>query len=97
VLIDEPESALHPTAISQLLDIVAALTGCGLQFFLASHSYFVVKKLFLISQEKKMSIPVISSTNSDWLMDDLIDGMPDNPIIAESIRLYKEEIEIAFK
>lgn len=48
VLIDEPESALHPTAISQLLDIVAMLAERGIQFFMASHSYFVVKKLFLI-------------------------------------------------
>jgi len=97
VLIDEPESALHPTAISKLLDIVAVLAGRGLQFFLASHSYFVVKKLFLISQEKGMSIPVISAADSGWLADDLKTGMPDNPIVAESIRLYKEEIQVALK
>lgn len=53
VFIDEPESALHPVAISQLLDIIASLSNRGIQFFLASHSYFVIKKLFLIAQEKK--------------------------------------------
>ena len=97
VLIDEPESALHPTAISRLLDIVAMLAERGIQFFMASHSYFVVKKLFLIAQERDWSIPVISSTDSDWLRDDLKNGMPDNPIIAESIRLYQEEVELALK
>lgn len=97
VLIDEPESALHPTAISQLLDIVAMLAERGIQFFMASHSYFVVKKLFLIAQERGWSIPVISATGSDWACDDLKNGMPDNPIIAESIRLYKQEVELALK
>jgi AAA15 family ATPase/GTPase len=97
VLIDEPESALHPTAISKLLDIVAMLAERGIQFFLASHSYFVVKKLFLMAQEKNWSIPVISASGSEWICDDLKNGMPDNPIIAESIRLYKEEVELALK
>lgn len=97
VLIDEPESALHPTAIVQLLDIVAMLAERGIQFFLASHSYFVVKKLFLLAQERNWSIPVISASDGDWTCADLGNGMPDNPIIAESIRLYQEEVEMALK
>ena len=97
VLIDEPESALHPTAISQLLDIVAMLAERGIQFFMASHSYFVVKKLYLIAQERGWSVPVISATGSTWVCDDLKSGMPDNPIIAESIRLYQQEVELALK
>lgn len=97
VLIDEPESALHPRAISQLLDIIAMLAESGIQFFMASHSYFVVKKLFLIAQERGWSIPVISAAGHDWVCDDLKDGMPDNPIIAESISLYQQEVELALK
>jgi AAA15 family ATPase/GTPase len=95
VFIDEPESALHPKAISDLLDIIALLAEEGIQFFMASHSYFVVEKLFLIAQEKKMSIPVISKNDSEWTCSDLKDGMPNNPIIGESIRLYQEEMEMA--
>ncbi|MCS4511537.1 ATP-binding protein [Xylophilus ampelinus] len=97
VLIDEPESALHPIAISQLLDIVALLAERGIQFFMASHSYFVVKKLFLLAQERDWSIPVISADGGAWIRDDLKNGMPDNPIIAESIRLYTQEVELALK
>jgi len=97
VLIDEPESALHPVAISQLLDIVAMLADRGVQFFMASHSYFVVKKLFLIAQERGWSIPVISATASGWACNDLKNGMPDNPIIAESIHLYLREVELTLK
>ncbi|MBD2151642.1 ATP-binding protein [Pseudanabaena sp. FACHB-1277] len=92
VFIDEPEAALHPEAISKLLDIIATLAERGIQFFLASHSYFVIKKLYLISQQKEMSIPIIAAET--WHSEDLQNGMIDNPIIDESIRLYKEEIDL---
>jgi len=96
VFIDEPESALHPKAIYDLLEIVALLAERGIQFFLASHSYFVVKKLFLIAQEREMSIPIISDRgNGEWVSADLKNGMPDNPIINESIRIYEEEVELS--
>jgi len=97
VFIDAPESALHPVAVSKLLDIVAVLAERGIQFFLASHSYFVVKKLFLIAQEQNLSIPVISAHDSQWTTANLKDGMPENTIIDESIRLYKEEVGLALK
>ncbi len=97
VLIDEPESALHPSAISALLDIVAVLAERGIQFFMASHSYFVVKKLYLIAQQKGWSVPVLSATETGWKCDDLLSGMPENAIIAESIRLYEQEVELAFQ
>lgn len=97
IFIDELEAALHPAAITQLLDIVTKLAERGIQFFIASHSYFVVKKLFLIAQEKNMSIPVLSNEGDSWQQFDLKDEMPDNPIINESIRLYKEEVDLAFK
>lgn len=97
VFIDEPESALHPTAVSKLLEIIAVLAERGLQFFIASHSYFVVKKLFIIAQEKGLSIPVMSANNVSWKKADLKNGMPDNSIINESIRLYHKEVELVLQ
>ncbi len=97
IFIDEVESALHPTAISKFLDIVAALADCGIQFILASHSYFVVKKLFLIAQEKGISIPVVAAADASWEPFDLKKGMPDNAIIEESIRLYEQEVNLSIK
>ena len=95
IFIDEPESALHPAALTKLLDIVAALAQRGIQFFLASHSYFVVKKLFLIAQQQGISIPVIAADDHGWHSADLLEGMPDNAIIAESVRLYEQEVNLA--
>jgi hypothetical protein len=100
IFIDEPESALHPEAISAFLDVIIALIDLfqgKLQFFLASHSYFVVKKLYLIAQEKGTSIPIAMAEDDRWTTTDLKDAMPSNPIIDESIRLYKEEVELALK
>ncbi len=94
VFIDEPESTLHPAAISIFLDIVGLLAKHGIQFFIASHSYTVVKKLFLLAQQQQFSIPVISKEGNNWLQSDLLHDMPDNPIIDESIRLYKEEVNL---
>ena len=95
VFIDEPESALHPKAISELMEIIVLLAKSGIQFFLASHSYFVVKKLFLLSQQYSMSIPVLSAEPQGWKKDDLLQGMPENSIINESISLYKEEVGLS--
>lgn len=97
IFIDEPESALHPAALSDFLDIVAELAKRGIQFFLASHSYFVVKKLYLIARVNETSVPMLMANSDDWHCADLRDGMPDNAIIDESIRLYKEEVDLAFK
>ncbi|MGI9279909.1 MAG: AAA family ATPase [Endozoicomonas sp.] len=98
VFIDEPESALHPDAIIKLFDIINVLARQGMQFFIASHSYYVVKKLYLIAQKEDWSIPVFycqDNKRREWISADLKDGMPDNSIISESVRLYQEEVGLA--
>jgi energy-coupling factor transporter ATP-binding protein EcfA2 len=99
VYIDEPEASLHPTATAQFLDIIADLAqsgdGHGIQFFLASHSYFVIKKLYLIAQKRQMSIPILQEKDGQWEADDLQDGMPSNEIVDESVRLYLEEVGLS--
>ncbi len=94
VFIDEPEDALHPSMMSAFLEIVAMLALEGIQFFIASHSYFVIKKLALLAREKKQEIITISFEQDKINISDLHDGMPDNPIIDESIRLYEQEVEM---
>ena len=97
VFMDEPESALHPGAVFKFLEIVGILASRGIQFFMASHSYFVVKKLFLMAQKDNIPIPVISVNDGQWTSADLRAGMPENTIIDESIRLYREEVDLVFK
>jgi AAA15 family ATPase/GTPase len=99
VFIDEPESALHPEAISVFLECIADLAfNEGIQFFMATHSYFVIKKLYLIAQQKECSIPILACEKEEnqmvWRADDLLNGMPENAIINEAIHLYEEELEL---
>lgn len=98
VFVDEPATALHPAMVVKFLDIIADLALAehdqGIQFFLASHSYYVIKKLYLITQRRKISIPILYEEGGQWQHGDLRDGMPTNSIIDESIRLYEEEMDM---
>ncbi len=95
IFIDEPETALHPIAITKFLDILSLLSQQGMQFFIATHSYFVVKKLYLLALQGNVPIPVFTANQAQgWSQDDIKDGIPDNEIINESIRLFDQELEI---
>lgn len=97
IFIDEVESALHPRAVCQLLDMVASIAdGMGIQVFLASHSYIVLKKLSLIAMKRPGLVSCISlDKGREGNVCDLYDEMPDNAIIDTSIQLYEQEIEEA--
>lgn len=92
IFIDEPESALHPSLVGEFMEIIYSLSELGIQFFIATHSYFVIKKLYILAKRNKMSIPVLSFVGNDYVIANMQDGMPDNPIVNESINLYMEEI-----
>lgn len=102
IFIDEPESGLHPGALVKYLDIIAQLAEVGIQFFMASHSYTVVKKLYLLAKTRKLGVSILSwekdpqQQEPRWYESDLKDGLPNNSIINESIKLYDEEMDIAF-
>lgn len=96
IFIDEPESGLHPGLLMQLMDIIVELARYGMQFFIASHSYFIIKKLYVVARQHKMSIPVVSFDTDGSApaisVSNLMDGMPENPIIDESVNLYEQEL-----
>ena len=81
VIFDEPEAGLHPAAVSELMDILMLLAETDVQIFIASHSYFVLKKAYLLAQQKNMSIPILSlegETSDSIHYDDLRNGLPEN-------------------
>lgn len=96
LFIDEVESGLHPSALVQLIDILRELSlQMGIQVFISTHSYFVIKKLVLdATTGNKISSTCISlHTDGTYEVSDLSDGMPDNSIIDESIRLYEAQVD----
>ena len=94
IIIDEIEANLHPSMISQFLDAIYMLAESGVQFFIASHSYFVIKRLYILAHRRDISIPVLSFDKGVCTVSNLKDEMPQNPIINESIALYKDEISL---
>lgn len=94
IIIDEIEANLHPSLITRLLDTVLKLAKAGVQFFIASHSYFVIKWLYIIAHREDISIPVLSFDGGNCNISNLCDEMPKNPIIDESINLYREELNL---
>lgn len=94
VIIDEVEANLHPGMIYKFMEILVQLAKDGIQIFLSTHSYFVIKSLYILAHKKKMSIPVLSFTDGKVKQSDLKEEMPDNPIVEESIKLYEKELEL---
>lgn len=92
VIIDEVEANLHPSLILRYLQTLLMLSKAGVQFFISSHSYFVIKYLYVIAHKEHLNIPVLSFENGTCTISDLMTEMPQNPIVDESIKLYKEEI-----
>lgn len=95
VFIDELESALHPAAICDFLDMISMIANeMGIQVFITSHSYFVVKKLFLVALKNPDSVTCISlSKNQSPVISNLSEGIPENSIIQTSIDLYEQELD----
>ena len=94
IIIDEIEANLHPSMIARFLEVICKLAETGIQFFIASHSYFVIKRLYILAHQKNFDIPVLSFDKGVCAVSNLKVEMPDNPIIKESIALYKDEISL---
>jgi len=92
IFIDEVEANLHPAMINTFMNVVLMLSKIGVQFFIASHSYFVIKRLYILAHKENVSIPVFSFTEDGCTYGDLMNNMSKNAIIDESVNLYKEEV-----
>jgi AAA15 family ATPase/GTPase len=97
LFIDEPETNLHPRAIIALCNMLYSLSEVGVQIYMATHSYFVLKQFEILARRNKKSIQLCcleKSENMTIKFNDLKEGMPDNPIIDASIRLYEEDVRL---
>jgi AAA15 family ATPase/GTPase len=100
LFMDEPETALHPDAIRKLVEMLVAMSKAGVQIFLASHSYFVIKQLAICAKRDQLNVSCWNLTREmgkpvNNSFHDLIDGvLPSNSIIDEALKMYDEEIII---
>jgi energy-coupling factor transporter ATP-binding protein EcfA2 len=96
---DEPETNLHPRASQRLVEMLYAMSGAGVQVFVATHDYFVVKAFELVARAHEERVTFCSLTREDGEVRasfaDLRDGMPSNPILDVSMDLLQRDQEIA--
>ena len=99
LFLDEPETSLHPKAVRELVEMIVKMSKAGVQILLSTHSYFVIKQLtncakrdnlevLCCSLEKEKGKSVIANFSN------LKDGLPDNPIVEEALKMFDEEIKI---
>ena len=98
LIIDEPEVALHPTIIEKIAKILFDLSQVGVQIFIATHSYFLIKSFQLLAMEFNQNISFFNLDNSKNELtietSNLKDGMPQNEVVDSSISLFNRESRI---
>ncbi len=96
---DELEANLHPRASARLVEMLHAMSQEGMQVFVATHDYFVLKKLELVAREQEADIKICSLKRKENKVEadfaNLRNGMPDNPIIEVSRELLSDDQRIA--
>ncbi|CAA6820064.1 MAG: Unknown protein [uncultured Sulfurovum sp.] len=101
LIIDEPEVALHPSIIEKVAKILFDLSQVGVQVFIATHSYFILKSFQLLAYEHDKDILFfnLDKTNEEVIIDksNLKEGMPKNEIVDSSIELFDRENAIKIK
>lgn len=102
LIMDEPEDNLHPGAIRSLVKIITQLGEMGVQVFLSTHNYFVLKQLHIEARANQMDVTCCSLNRNekgtiDASFDNLKEYMPHNAIVEESMRMYDEDIDLDLK
>jgi len=102
LFLDEPEVTLHPNAIRSLAEILFKVSETGIQIFLSTHNYFMIKQLSIIARREKTKINCIAlgRTSDRKSIEhnnyDLQDGLPNNSIVEEALKMFDEETELDF-
>lgn len=101
LFMDEPENALHPEAVRILVEMIFLMAKSGMQVFLATHSYFVLKQVYLSAMQtetdafcfilKKQKDKNVSATSHN-----LRTCFPENEISEEAIKMADLETALDF-
>lgn len=99
LFIDEPETNLHPAAARALVRMLHDVSLAGVQIFLATHSYFILKQVELVSRQHKTDVRLCALTNRlghvSGTFHDLAEGMPSNEIVEEALAMGDEDVDLA--
>jgi energy-coupling factor transporter ATP-binding protein EcfA2 len=99
---DEPGANLHPQAIMDVVNLLFRLGQAGVQIFIATHSYVVLKQFELLAREHQEHVPLcVLAPNEDNGVDatfaDLQDRIPANSIVDASVELFERDLDLSFQ
>lgn len=104
LFMDEPEANLHPKAIRELVKMIVGMSKAGVQVFLASHSYFVIKQLAISALQESVTVGCWSLERTEdraaveTTFHDMSEGvLPQNRILEESMEMYEEDVIVKAK
>ena len=101
LIIDEPEVALHPSIIEKVAKILFDLSQVGVQIFIATHSYFILKSFQLLAYEHNKDVYFFNLDKKDENIviesSNLKNGIPKNEIVNSSIALFDRGNSIKMK
>ncbi len=101
IFLDEPDNNLNPVTINKFVRILIDLAKAGVQIFISSHNYFIVKRLHIFAKQfKEIDFRVFSliDYDNDSKIDveykDLKLGLPKyNPIVDEALNMFNDDIK----
>jgi len=101
LIIDEPEVALHPSIIEKVAKILFDLSQVGVQIFIATHSYFILKSFQLLAYEHNKDVFFFNLDKKEGNIEiessNLKNGIPKNEIVDSSIALFDRGNSIKIK
>lgn len=100
LFLDEPETTLHPEAVRELVEMLMLMSRSGIQLFLATHSYFVLKQLHISARSHETEVRCYSLERAEkekkilYSSYDLKEDFPDNPISEVAMQMAEEEVKM---
>jgi len=99
LFLDEPETTLHPEAARELVEMLMLMAKAGIQIFIATHNYFVLKQIYLSSRRDDVQTNCYSLRREkgkpvEYSLFNLNKEFPENAISNEAIRMADEEVKI---
>lgn len=102
LFIDEPENNLHPSAIRALVNMLMELSRQGVQIFISTHNYFVLKQFAVCAKRDKTDVVTwnMERDENDSVVatfSSMKDGiLPDNDIVNESLSMFDDELQVMY-
>jgi AAA15 family ATPase/GTPase len=99
LFLDEPETTLHPEATRELVEMLMLMAKAGIQIFVATHNYFVLKQMHLSARRDNVTTNCYSLNREKgksiaYEVYDLKDEFRENSISEEAIKMADEEVAL---